>query len=316
MPSEAMRALQIIEQQRVAREKRAEAAAAGVELPQDPPLRQKLGEWSHAVLSRVNEHNIGYLSGMLAGVADSLCNYPPYGLHLRLQQKKNIRPWVNPSFYKPRELFRGVMPYSLIIPVTALVDGISTELTRRFEWPAWATTFLAGSIAALIVSTPTSNIIVAQQNYGLRPMAAVQHIVRKNGMAGFAIGRPLFLAREGIYGYSVFYAKPMVEQWQKRHQTEERHWVLSGLLASLLVGVPATLCSQPFDTVSTYLIAQENPRYGIGRAAREMYAEAGLRRFYTGVWMRGYAVVAGIFVMGTVADCVKARHAVARQASE
>jgi hypothetical protein len=39
-----------------------------------------------------------------------------------------------------------------------------------------------------------------------------------------------------------------------------------------------------------------------------MYQQGGVKRFYSGCWMRGLAVVLGIFVMGNTAAYVKQLH--------
>jgi hypothetical protein len=248
-----------------------------------------------------NSYLLGFVSGLCGGIADTICNYPPYGLHLRLQAGQVINPFRNPAIYTPGELFRGVLPYSVIIPITCIADGVQLSLVRRFRWHEFLATFVSGMTAAASVSAPTSNIIIYQQTHSLTAPIATRAFYTRYGLYGFTNGMSLYLIREGLYSSSVFWAKPTL---QKQHQ-----FLQNGLLCSIIVGIFATLLSQPFDTLATFKLRQQ-VRVSPYRAFQAMYKQAGggwkgVRRFYLGTWLRGYAVVAGIYVMSTVSEYVK-----------
>jgi hypothetical protein len=172
-------------------------------------------------------------------------------------------------------------------------------LMRRHQLSAFVATFVAGMCAAAVISAPTSNVIINQQQYELSMAGAVRKIVREWGYYRFTTGMSPLLMREGIYSWGVFCARPYVQQYPV---------FTDPFVASLAVGIIATILSQPCDTLATFMIKRPE-RVGPLHAAREMWhdGEGGVRRFYRGCWLRGSVVVSGILVMGTVADYVKAR---------
>jgi hypothetical protein len=269
------------------------------------PFRQEDGEpikWlAITKMLHLSPKSIGFLSGFCGGLADTLLNYPPYGLHLRLQSKVIINPLKNPTIYWPRELFRGVGPYSLIIPVTCIADGVSTYLKERYQWQDFYATFTSGMVGGVIVSSPTSNVIIFQQKYKFTPFQAIMFIYTQHGVYQFTNAMSLYMLREAFYALSVFWAKPTL---QRNHE-----FFANGLVASIAVGIVATLISQPLDTTATYQVGQE-VRLSPWQSIVSMYRSEGggwkgLKRFYWGTWLRGYAVVAGIFVMASVSEYVK-----------
>jgi hypothetical protein len=241
---------------------------------------------------------VGFVSGLAAGAVDTVVNYIPYGMHYRRQRGEILHPLKNPRIYWPRELYRGVVAYSTIIPVTCIADGFSLYLMRRHQFSPFVATFISGMCAALIISAPTSNVIINQQQYEWKMVQAIRTIVQHWGYYRLTTGMSPLLVREGIYSSAVFYARPRLQQYAA---------FADPFVASLAVGIIATILSQPCDTLATFMIKRPE-RVGPLRAAREMWHddEGGIRRFYRGCWLRGSVVVSGILVMGTVADYVKA----------
>lgn len=245
--------------------------------------------------SSLSPESIAYLSGVAAGCADTLFNYPPYGLHYRLQRHENL---FNPKIYTPRELYRGVGAYSAIIPITCICDGLTDSLENR-GYSRHTAAIGSGMVAALLVSAPIGNAIV--MNLRLKSekkpagtLAAVRQLRSQYGMKGFYTGVETLLLREAIYSWSVFYAKRAVQKKMK----------CGDIAASVLAGTVATILSQPCDTLATY---SQNKviRQPIATNLKEMWRINGVRTFYRGFVFRWYAVIAGIYVMDKVSTTVK-----------
>lgn len=243
----------------------------------------------------VSPNKVAFVSGFFAGIADTVLNFIPYGLHYRIQRGEVLNPFVNPKIYTPRELYRGVLAYSAITPVTCISDGVGTYLNKRgIAMPI--ATFLSGMLAAFIITAPVSNIIIHQQEHKRSPIESIRFIYSRYGPYRFTTGTSLYLGREGIYSTSVFFARKWLSEQHKIFENK--------LINVVVIGFVATLLSQPLDTAATSMIAQEKRETPV-ETARRMYAEGGLGRFYRGFWFRCYAVIAGIFVMGEVTDHVK-----------
>lgn len=242
---------------------------------------------------------IPFVSGFLGGVADTIINFPPYGLHYRLQREEIIDPRINPRVYTPRELYRGVLAYGAIIPVTLIADGVATYLNNK-GLPLPVATFLSGMLGALIITAPTSNVIINQQEGKLSATQAMRNI-SQHGWYRYTTGTSLYLFREGIYSTSVFFAR----KWLAKQHKIFEHKILN----ATVIGLVAAILTQPLDTTATSMIKRtvtHNFRESPVQTARRMYQEGGLRKFYKGFWFRAYAISAGILVMGEVSDYVKA----------
>lgn len=243
----------------------------------------------------ISPNRVAFISGFFGGIADTVLNYIPYGLHYRIQRGESVNPLLNPKIYTPRELYRGVIAYSTITPVTCISDGVGTYLNKcGVSMPI--ATFLSGMLAAMTVTAPVSNVIVHQQEHKRSPIESIRFIYSRYGMYRFTTGTSLYLGREGIYSTSVFFAR----KW-----LSEQHKVFENKMINVsVIGFIATLLSQPLDTMATSMINREK-REGTIITAKRMYHEGGLNRFYKGFWFRCYAIVAGILVMGEVTDHVK-----------
>jgi len=249
------------------------------------------------VSEKTKKHStaISFASGIAAGMADTLVNYPPYGIHYRVSRGTNI--W-NKKYWTFKELYRGVGPYSAIIPVTCTMDGISEFLKSKGVHPAVAT-FSSGVIAAVFIGAPVGNIIVTDQRLAESKLPAgtqnaVRDILYYRGKLGFETGIAFIAAREGTYSFSVFYAKNAIKSY----------FDCNDFIASAIAGILATIVTQPMDTSASYMQNQQfRPR--IIDSIKKMYAEEGLKRFYRGGFYRGYTVVAGIYVMDKVSTYVK-----------
>jgi hypothetical protein len=243
----------------------------------------------------VSSNTVAFISGFFGGIADTVLNFIPYGLHYRIQRGEVVNPFKNPWIYTPRELYRGVFAYSTITPVTCISDGVGTLLAEK-GIPKPIATFLAGMLAAAVITAPVSNVIIHQQEHKRSPLQSIKFIRSNYGWYRFTTGTSLYLGREGIYSTSVFFAREWLSQ---------QHEVFKNKLVNVVsIGLVATFLSQPLDTMATSMINQEE-RKGTIETARRMHAEGGLSRFYRGFWFRCYAVIAGIFVMGEVTDHIK-----------
>lgn len=238
---------------------------------------------------------ISFISGLSAGIADTACNYPPYGLHYRVGRGINI--W-NLKYWKFRELYRGVGAYASIIPVTCVMDGLSDYLQKTGVHPALAP-FMSGVIAAMFIGTPVGNLIVTDQRLSeANRLAGFRNsfldIKTNRGYIGFTTGIQWIMMREGVYSWSVFYAKNATKEYLS----------CNDLIASIISGTLATIISQPMDTSATYM-QNQSTRPRLIECAKRMYREDGLRRFYRGVGYRWYAVIAGIYIMDKVSQNTK-----------
>ncbi len=239
---------------------------------------------------------IAFASGIAAGATDTIINYPPYALHYRVQRGTNVWRW---RYWAPRELYRGVVAYSAIIPVTCIMDGVSGFLRDTCDVNEAIAPIISGMLAALLVSAPIGNTIVTDQRLAesKRPAGlthALSDIQKRRGLRGYYVGLPPLLCREGIYSWSVFYAKGAAKDALG----------CGDIVASAVAGTMATLMSQPMDTMATFMQNQTTP-VTVKSAMRRMYAENGIRRFYRGFFYRCYAVIAGVYVMDQVTTYVK-----------
>lgn len=239
----------------------------------------------------------GFISGIAAGTADTCLNYPPYGLHYRLGRGTNV--WQL-KYWTPRELYRGVLAYSAIIPVTCIMDGVSQFLESK-GFNSTMATFSSGMVAALLVSTPTGNMIVTDQRLSESQKPAglknsINSIIRHKGFGGFFTGIQCIAAREGVYSWAVFSAKNDVKEYMKSND----------ITASIIAGTIATIISQPLDTTATVLQNQVKS-ISLKEGITRMYKENGIKRFYRGFYFRWYAIVAGVFVMSETSEYVKSK---------
>lgn len=236
-----------------------------------------------------------FVSGMAAGSMDTLFNYAPYGLHYRLQRGENL---LNPKLYFPKELYRGVLAYSAIIPITCICDGMTDHFVSQGT-PRHIAAIQSGMMAAVIVSAPIGNAIVT--NLQLKEVKqpagtfnAIKHIRKVYGIRGFYTGIESLVIREAAYSWSVFYAKDAI---QKKLECGD-------ILSSVIAGTIGTIVSQPCDTSATYAQNQVK-RIAFKEVLAKMYVEGGVRRFYYGFFFRLYAVIAGVYVMDKTSNTVK-----------
>ncbi len=238
---------------------------------------------------------IDFLSGIAAGTADTIVNYPPYGLHYRLGRGTNI--WQS-KYWTPKELYRGVVPYAAIIPVTCIMDGATEMFKEKGVHPALAS-FISGAIAGVTIGTPVGNIIVTDQRLAesgkkAGSRIAYKDIITTRGYSALTTGVQFILMREGIYSFSVFYAKNATKQYLD----------CSDAMASIVSGTIATIVTQPMDTSATWMMNQTK-RPKLIYSIRQMYKEEGIIRFYRGVIFRWYTVIMGIYVMDKVSQYTK-----------
>lgn len=238
----------------------------------------------------MNKDFRNYISGAIAGTCDTIINYPPYCLHYRFQRRENM---YSTKIYYPRELYRGIFAYSAIIPITCICDG----MTNWFKFKGvegYLAAIYSGMIAATIVSAPIGNSIVTnlrlkEEGKEAGTVKSIKHLINNYGLFnGFYIGIIPLMAREGIYSWSVFYAKREV---QNRYNYGD-------IKASIVSGTIASILSQPCDTLATFM-QNKVIRNNISTLAciSQMYQINGIRGFYRGFFFRWYAIVAGVFVM-------------------
>jgi hypothetical protein len=106
------------------------------------------------------------------------------------------------------------------------------------------------------------------------------------------------LGREGLYASAVFWG---ADEAAARYPNA--HARTYGLSSAALSGSVATALSQPLDTLATAM--QRTSSRSLVDSVRAMYAEGGAGRFYYGTAYRGYALVAGVFVMQHVSSATK-----------
>lgn len=238
---------------------------------------------------------VSFLSGAAAGVADTAINYPPYCLHYRLQRGESL--WRR-FVYRPRELYRGVLAYSAIIPITCISDGLTDKLKASGVSP-FVASFTSGMVAALVISAPVGNSIVTNLRLkaGHKPagsIIAMYHIYHHYGLRGFYVGIQPLLVREGIYASSVFYGKRAIQDRLGCHD----------LTAASISGTIATLFSQPMDTLATHMQNQTH-RTSMVDNIQQMWTSGGLVRFYRGFYLRWIAIISGVYVMDRTSTSVK-----------
>lgn len=237
--------------------------------------------------------NRGFLSGIFAGVCDTIFNYPPYLFHYKVQRGDHISFLRNANTYKPRELYRGVGSYAFIIPITSISAGVSGSLERRGV-STHVATITSGMVAATIISAPVGNAIVTNlrlkaSGINTNSYLTVKHIIRTMGIRGFYIGAVPLLIREGIYSWSVFSGQ---SHFQVKYGYNEAK-------STIIAGIVATFLSQPCDTLATRM---QDRGFNLRQGIRSMLQEGGIFRFYKGFGFRLYAIIAGIYVMNKGSD--------------
>ena len=91
----------------------------------------------------------------------------------------------------------------------------------------------------------------------------------------------------------------------KKYQLVDEGSLKESVMACTIIGIFATLISQPFDTVSTALQSDENHRLSTWEKAKEIAKKERKKGFYKGVVPRGVSVGSGIFVMSTASEKTK-----------
>jgi hypothetical protein len=238
---------------------------------------------------------IDFVSGIAAGTADTICNYPPYGLHYRRGRGTNV--WQR-KYWTPKELYRGVIPYAAIIPVTCIMDGLTEVLKEKGLHPAMAS-FSSGMIAGMSIGVSVGNIIVTDQRLAEagKPAGsknAIVDIIKTRGYSAFTTGVQWIMMREGTYSFAVFYGK----------NATKKYLDCNDFIASAISGTIASIITQPMDTSATWMMNQEK-QPSIIYSIKQMYKEEGLKRFYRGFYFRWYTVIAGIYVMDKVSQATK-----------
>jgi len=238
---------------------------------------------------------IDFMSGIVAGIADTITNYPPYGLHYR--RGRGTNPWQK-KYFRLRELYRGVGPYSAIIPVTCLMDGLTEIMKEKGIHPAIAS-FAAGVTAGMLIGTPVGNMIVTDQRLADQEKPAgsrnaIRNVIETRGYSAFTTGVQWIMLREGTYSFAVFFGKNAVK----------KQFDCNDFVASCVSGTIASIITQPMDTSATWMMNQEK-RPSILYAIKQMYKEEKLKRFYRGFYFRWYTVIMGIYIMDKASQYTK-----------
>ncbi len=274
---------------------------------------------------------VGLVSGIAGGIADTVFNYPPYGLHIRKERLERIRL----SHFWPRQLFCGAAAYAYgMIPATMLQDGTNEILKRALPQDrppiADALCAFAGGIVGAMVYTPVGNLIVTQQQLmrpgsgdSVRVGQVLHHIRMRYGVGRLWTGFAATSVRDGMYASAVFWGVHRCEVWLEargvsaalRNKVERLGFnptitsVLVNVvgihaLASIIVGTLSSFCSHPFDAIATRMQNTPEKTHPV-TLAREIFRKEGIRSFYRGAVFRLYAVIAGIFIVSHVSNLTK-----------
>ena len=242
---------------------------------------------------------IDFFSGASAGLADTMLNYPPYGIKTRMQRGE-INHWkeiFTGKFYYPNKLYQGIVPAGVsIIPATIIQDGVSSLIRNYSDSGAGAA--CAGGLASAPLSTVMANVIVRQQNESLTPLKAIKSI-QNEGWPRFFRGFVPTAKRDIIYAAGAFWGVNAIKQ-----QMPDSHPLTQAAVASTVVGSAVTLLSHPDDTVATTM--QDNKiLQTLSETIKKIAKTKGIRGFYAGAFFRGYSVIAGMLTVSTTSEKTK-----------
>jgi hypothetical protein len=242
---------------------------------------------------------IDFFSGATAGFADTMLNYPPYGIKIRMQRKE-IKHWkeiFTGKFYYPTKLYQGIIPAGIsIIPATIMQDGVSSIVRNYSDSGAGAACI--GGLAGAPLATIMANVIVRQQKEGLTPLAATKAI-QSEGWARFFRGFVPTAKRDTIYAAGAFWGVNAIKK-----QMPNSHPLTQAVVASVVTGGIVTVLSHPADTIAT-MLQDSLKSQTLSEVTTGLAKTNGVRGFYAGVFFRGYSVIAGMLTVSTVSEKTK-----------
>lgn len=249
---------------------------------------------------------IGLISGAVAGIGDTVINYPAYGFKYRIQRGESFKiRWLAPNY-----LYQGVGAYaSGIVPATIIQDGVSTLMRTYFKdygkcsWFQGTSAFLGG-VAGALIATPIGNVIVTQQEKNAGPLNALKSI-KQYGLKKLGRGMSLIMIRDGIYSAAAFWGVDMTTAYlNKTMQICQADPVKSTLIASVGTGLVAGAVTQPLDVIAT-LKQQRIDSLTARQCAKELIKNDGIKGLYKGFFARSYSISAGIWVLSTFSRYTK-----------
>lgn len=244
-----------------------------------------------------------FLSGTASGAALVLVGHPLDTLRVRLQlgTSSSLRAAIADTLRADGllGLYRGCVPPILLTGfVNTVLWGSTYTITdllaaQGFGSPtsrAVVATVPASFISSLIV-TPMELLKTRQQTSGAARSslpALVSSILRADGARGLYKGWTMVFSARVFggwlyFGGNAFWLEQLAAAMPPGDSASAR--TRNTLIAGGLAGSGYWCAAMPFDTLKTKLMATGSTFAGPAQAARELYAELGVRGFY-----RGFAV--------------------------
>lgn len=182
------------------------------------------------------------------------------------------------------------------------LSGNEIESGKRLSFRDEVVIATAGGMLSAFFSSPMELIMIQQQLSGGSIPTVASRIVRTHGMLNSGLWRGLgpCVMRDGIYTAGLLGVTPATQRvFIEQHGQSEQ---AAGVCASVVGGLGCAFLSHPFDLVKTCMQGDlERARYGSASSAvRQLYATAGLGRFFHGFMWRTINIVGTIYIANGV----------------
>lgn len=259
--------------------------------------------------SRGHAFHVAFLSGAVAGVANTLAGHPLDTLKVWAQTRQKGPP---AGALGLRALYRGLGPPLLTIPPLASLNFAVYEHARSGLWhffpelPPTPCAFLAGLCSGYLLCHLTNpmNVVKVQQQTGVASksdtmLCVARSVVRSRGLAGLFQGYGPHAATEGFgrANYMATYTLTkrlfgLEEGRQPRGPASETGSLGARILCGSLAGMAAWVSAYPFDVVRNNLMrmphSPDAERVGAVECARRILRADGPAGLYRGL---GYTLV-------------------------
>ncbi len=245
-------------------------------------------------------------TGSAAAVVEVAVDQPLIYFKNMVQQGKSIS-------MDPRILWRGAPGNAAsLAPVTAIqVVGNNALL----EWlkqrnknvtisAQMGAAFGAGALSGL-VSCPSENVMLEQQNSGVTLYSSMNNILKSHGTRGMFRALAATMMRDGGFSAGLLGLRPIIKKKLKQHSSNEAMLTVgSGVIAGVIAGV----VTHPFDTVKTTMQAnlQDKKSASTFKVLARILRQNSARGLFKGLTARSTRVISAITLMGYVTDTLSA----------
>lgn len=238
------------------------------------------------------------ISGGCAGVADVALTQP-------LTYFKNMLQTGSVISCNPRDWYRGSSAQLLnMVPTTMIQVGVADVFKKLIVDDSYigdAARAMLGGIASAPTAASTNVIVLRMQKEKRGIIDTARQLYFAAGAKGLMRGVCPTAAREAMWVLGYLSCYPRLSQ---NLSGVSGNLVLANLVSGVITGVGVAALTHPFDTIATCMQEDVEGRYAKStvRTAYRITNEIGWNGLYRGLVPRASSVVAGILILGTVAE--------------